>query len=363
MRRLRIFYDYEAFSDQSRGGISRYVLELATRVATEAEICLYAGVHRSHALRDISVPWVRGRYFPAWPRTGELRRWFNTLLTRRAIDRFRPDIVHRTYYRAAADYRGRHRDVVTLHDLTCFHFPGEFPSLRLMQNRIRQATARADRVICVSHQTSADAASLLAIPTRKLNVIHHGVTCVKKSSFPPDAANPYLLFVGQRAGYKNFVMVLEALAAEPSLAGLELLAFGDRPFSQSEQALIARFGLTSRVRWAAGNDGTLATAYRHATALVYPSLYEGFGLPPLEAMSGGCPVVCSNRGSLPEVVGKAAFIFDPAIAGELGRALKQIITSPETVAQLRSKGFTQAALFSWDRCAAETLALYRTLAD
>ncbi|BET69684.1 glycosyltransferase family 1 protein [Opitutales bacterium ASA1] len=357
----RVLFDFEIFSDQSRGGITRYVLELATRLADEIEVRIHAGFHRSRELRARSDAWIVGRYLPVVPKTGELRRRLNAALTRRAIASFQPDIVHRTYYRHAAAYPGSHADVVTLYDLVYFQDPWNVPGGDVLKHRIRNATQRADRVICISDHTRQDAQHELGLPREKTSVVHLGTPLLPRPHGHAPVPSPYLLHVGLRAGYKNFQLTLRALASDRTLAPYHLLAFGGPPFSDSERADIASFGLTSRVAWLPGNDLALATAYTHASALVYPSAYEGFGLPLLEAMSLRCPVVCSRSSSLPEVGGEAAEYFDPSDPTDLARALHRALAEPERAHVLRDLGARRAAGFTWERCAAETLALYRTL--
>ena len=126
--------------------------------------------------------------------------------------------------------------------------------------------------------------------------------------------------MGNRGGYKNFSTLLQAYGNSPILREFELIAFGGHPLLPDEKNQITQLGITDKVRFTSGSDQELAARYRAATAFIFPSTYEGFGLPPLEAMSHGCPVVCSNGGSIPEVVGDAGVYFDPNSAEELRMA-------------------------------------------
>ena len=362
MRRLRILYDFEAFSDQDRGGITRYVMELASRIATEAEVQVYAGWHRSLVLRQHQPPWVIGRYFPPLANTGELRRHLNAWLTRRAIARFEPDIIHRTYFRHASRYRESSPAVITLYDLTYFRYPELLPGGATVRRRTRQVAEQAKRVICISQHTKDDAMRLLALPPEKCTVIPLGVdSCPSAPAAPPPWGKPYLLFVGQRGGYKNFDLALRALADTKELESFSLLAFGGGRLTPAEISTIQRLGLYGRVQWAQGGDALLATAYANAACLVYPSLYEGFGLPLLEAMAHGCPVACSNTSSLPEVGGDAVEYFDPANPGAIASALRNVLLQPSHRSRLVGAGRRRAATLSWDRCATLTRKLYAQL--
>src|SRR5205085_2468268 len=176
-------------------------------------------------------------------------------------------------------------------------------------------------------------------------------------------ARAYSLHVGARAGYKNFAGLLSAFArAGASLAGASLCVVGP-PFAPGEQRRIAELGLAGRVEhYGQVDDNHLAKLYRCSVALVYPSLYEGFGIPPVEAMSCGTAVVAANRSSIPEVVGDAALLFDPDSADELTEALILLARDPSARESLAARGRERARLFSWEDTASRTLAVYRSVA-
>jgi glycosyltransferase involved in cell wall biosynthesis len=167
--------------------------------------------------------------------------------------------------------------------------------------------------------------------------------------------------VGNRRGYKNFRTLLQAYGSSPILREFELIAFGGHRLLPGERKEITRLGITDRVRFESGSDRELAACYRAATAFIFPSKYEGHGNSPLEAMSHGCPVVCSNAGPIPEVVGDAGVYFDPNNAEELRTALERVVTTEGLQADLRARGYRRIAVFTWDKCAAETAQIYREI--
>lgn len=365
MKPLRILYDFEAFSDQSYGGISRYVLELARRVAEadDTEVHLAAGWHRNYYLKTDHPTWASGQYFPAWPKTGEVRRRLNAILMRRAIARFRPDIVHRTYHREAAAYPGAHATVATIHDLTYFLYPESFPGGEVVRKRLAQVARTSDHLLCDSENTRQDAVRILDLDPSAASVVHLGVHPWTGTASPAPIDGDYLLFVGQRSGYKNFSHLIQGLARHRMLESRRLAVFGGGPFTDPERHELEALGLTNRVVPLTGDDSFLATSYAHAEALVYPSLYEGFGLPVLEAMAHGCPVVCSDRSSLPEVGGKAAAYFNPEDDGQtLKQALASVTETPESRTGWIEAGRERIRSFTWDRCAEQTLSVYRRAA-
>jgi glycosyltransferase involved in cell wall biosynthesis len=171
---------------------------------------------------------------------------------------------------------------------------------------------------------------------------------------------PYLLYVGSRASYKNFQGLLDAYAASAWMrTNFSLLCFGGGDFTSAERAAISTAGVDARIRYLGGSDAVLAACYAHASLFVCPSLYEGFGIPVLEAMSLDCPVACSNSSSLPEVVGDAAALFDPLDRDSIRSALESVLGSPSAATALKERGRIRRQQFSWRSCAENTIDIYR----
>jgi glycosyltransferase involved in cell wall biosynthesis len=364
---MRVTFDHWAFSTQPFGGVARYFAELAHRLQAhgECDVRVLAPLYQSHYLRQLDPRVVTGAYWRPIRRTGRIRQTINDALTRTALRYREPDIIHETYYRAGGMAPAGVKTVLTVYDMIHERLPGYFPPGDPTTARKAAAVRRADRVICISESTRADLLEFHPEAESKAVVIPLA------SSFDPGACDdapsivdgPYLLYVGDRRGYKNFPRLLEAFAlAGELLPDVRLVCFGGAPFTVREEEEIERLRLRGRVLRLAGDDGVLGRLYRHATALVYPSLYEGFGMPPLEAMSLGCPVLCSHTSSLPEVVGDAAALFDPADAQSIAAAIIGVATSSERIAELRRRGYARRGEFGWDRCVNETLALYAELA-
>jgi glycosyltransferase involved in cell wall biosynthesis len=176
-----------------------------------------------------------------------------------------------------------------------------------------------------------------------------------------DAAleRPYLLFVGFRQNYKNFSTLLLAFAHSGLSANCDLLTVGGGPLSSEELLHAKSLGVAACLKNVRDvNDAALASIYARASLLVYPSLYEGFGLPPLEAMSMGCPVLASSTSSMPEVCGEAAEYFNPEDAGELSRVMVEVLNNPQSLAEMRARGYERVERFDWNVTAAKTYAIY-----
>jgi glycosyltransferase involved in cell wall biosynthesis len=221
---------------------------------------------------------------------------------------------------------------------------------------------RADHVICVSESTKKDLTSFYAVDPRKLSVIYHG--CSFPVSVPPsdDVCAPFLLYVGLRGSYKNFTRLLEVYAGSASIKrDFKLICFGGPRFSALELHNMKILGVEGRVTRVVGDDKRLQNLYCSAACFIYPSLYEGFGMPVLEAMACGCPVACSSTSSLPEIGGSAAEYFEPSDCDSIRTAIERLVYSDTRRRYMAVQGKHRAAQFSWDRCARQTFQVYSSL--
>jgi glycosyltransferase involved in cell wall biosynthesis len=364
---VRIAYDHQIFAQQRYGGISRYFFELASRLPRDefSEVTVVAPVHVNYYLSiDEARRFARGWYVPyAFRGLTRLVRLANRLAAPLAWSNVNPDILHETYFSSEPIGKARHR-VVTVYDMIYELFADEFPDAAQVTAGKRAAVNRADHVICISEKTRQDLVRLFGTDPARTSVVHLGHSMTVEPSGGAEACEgrrPSLLYVGNRAGYKNFSTLLHAYASSPALRELDLIAYGGRPVLPEELKALKDLKLTDRVRFESGSDRDLASRYRHASAFVCPSLYEGFGIPPLEAMSHGCPVVCSNAGSIPEVVGDAGVYFDPTQPEELRAALERVVTTPTLAEDLRARGYARIKRFTWDECAAATARIYRQI--
>ncbi len=367
----RIVFDSQIFSLQQFGGISRYVCALAEQLVehdgVDAQIC--APLHINQYLRALKTSGnvaVRGLYIPSIPRLGQSLSVLNQALFPICAMGQRTDVIHETYFSGTPLYRARAARVLTVYDLIHERFPQSFlPNDPVAHNRA-QAIRRADHLICISESTRRDLLETYQVPESKVSVTYLGYDTLPLSSLSASSlvgVRPYLLYVGSRHGYKNFDGLLEAYArSQARREGVRIVCFGGGPLTATERSLIQRYQLhRNDVAHVSGTDERLAALYAGAVAFVYPSKYEGFGIPPLEAMSLGCPVICSHTSSIPEVVGQAGAYFDPNLVESMQQTIDQVLLSPTRQKELSTLGNAQVSLFSWKRCAAQTLAVYREL--
>jgi glycosyltransferase involved in cell wall biosynthesis len=226
----------------------------------------------------------------------------------------------------------------------------------------RALCARADRVLCISNATRDDVVSLLGIASERTRVTHLAGREWRTIApvAVPGIGVPFFLWVGARGGYKNFVAAAAAWARSAAAKGTRLLCVGGGPLSPAERTALDRAGAGTRVVQRAASDGELRWAYEHAEGLIYAALWEGFGLPVLEALALDCPVVASDVAALREVGGDAPFYADPAREESLVEAIRACREQGRT-SERAALGRAQAARFSWDACAASVEAVYREL--
>jgi len=290
------------------------------------------------------------------------------MLARHQLRRFQPAITHETYFSNTRSGDNQQPSVLTVFDMIGeLGLDGVEPtSVQIRQSRKYAAVARADHVICISEHTRQDLIRLYQIAPAKTSVIHLGCEVRPPlESMAKNTARPYLLYVGLRQGYKNFARFVQAVASSTQLqSAFEIVAFGGGDFSAAEHALLHSLNFKpEQVRHISGDDELLANYYGGASALVYPSSYEGFGLPPLEAMAYQCPVISSFTSAMPEVIGDAAEFFEPADLSSIAQAIQNVVLSPTRTKELVSKGLERVARFTWKACAQNHLVLYHSLTD
>ncbi|MFZ4680975.1 MAG: glycosyltransferase family 4 protein [Terrimicrobiaceae bacterium] len=286
------------------------------------------------------------------------------------------DVLHIPSYRRIVAAPGIPQ-VVTIHDLAPFRLAGKYDRLRMFYGRqvVKRLARRATEVTAVSEATAADIREFFDIPPERLSVIYNGIEHGRFFSLPPeevrrrlpvtaDWKEPWWIYVA-RLEYpgKNHLRLLSAFeavcAADPSSAARLVLAGADWHGAGEIHQAIASSPVRDRIHCAGFvPDEDLPAWYSGARALVFPSLFEGFGLPPLEAMACGCPVLSSDRGSLLEVTGGAAEIFDPENTGAIAAAMQNLLASADHQNALRQAGLARAGRFRWESCAKETATLY-----
>lgn len=227
---------------------------------------------------------------------------------------------------------------------------------------------KARHIIAISGKTKRDLINYMNIPEERISVIYNGIDhkVFKPCSSPKPLDDPYVLCVGSEQPRKNLPLLLQAFRrfkADKGIEDLKLVKVGNpggKGFRQQTLKLIERFNLGRDVRFTGFiSEKELSGYYSNAQCLVFPSLYEGFGLPVVEAMACGCPVITSNTSSLPEIIGDAGIIVDPQDIDGLEEAMREVLTNQDLQEELRRRGIKQASRFSWEKTAEETMKVYK----
>ncbi len=365
-----VVFDHQIFSSTPYGGVSRYFFELASGLpaVTEFTTEIIAPLHYNEYIGGGAIK-LTGMKVPALPKGYRLIQPINQVISPALIRRAKPDLVHETYYQIRSVAPKRCPIILTAYDLIherqkIFFRPGDTTT-----QRKRAAIKRATHIIAISHATKRDFMEFFGLPEGAISVVHLGYAKQQKRMLEgrskSNPGRPYVLFVGNRRGHKNFDRLLEAFFSSPTLKfSHKLIAFGGGGLTSRERERIVRLGgRLDQVIQLPGNDDVLFDLYSHADLFVYPSLYEGFGLPPLEAMSFGCPVVCSNTSSIPEVVGEAALLFDPLDVDAIRDAMERVIFSNNIRRRLIERGLQRCEQFSWRSCVERTADVYRRVAS
>ena len=291
-----------------------------------------------------------------------------------ALRRLGAAVYHSPYY--LMPYRLPCPSAVTLHDLIPLHYPGDYSAAAILVFRLalRLALRTARRVIAVSQASAADLQQRLKIHPERLAIIPEAPDPMFQPQPPEELARvrtryelpaEYVLYLGSNKPHKNLPRLVNAFGQIAPVAGQPVLVIAghwDARHPQARQSAAVAAG-NARVRFIGPvPPADLPGLYGGALVFAFPSLYEGFGLPPIEAMACGTPVICSNASSLPEVVGQAALLFDPLDVAAIAATLERALAGSDLRTDLRRRGLEQARRFTWANTARQTLAVYQSIA-
>lgn len=358
---MRAAFDEQIFALQTYGGISRMFAELAKQFIADPDLGvdllpLNAPIINRYVLDDERLR-ARLAVRDAGHEYRSVLRYFMRVQPRR-----RMDIVHNTFYlpHGLASYPGAKR-IVTVHDMIPELMPDTRRRLDFLTLK-RRYVMHADHVVCVSESTKSDLLQTYGDIEAPISVIHHGVDPLFQPDHEPNHQFParYVLFVGNRGQYKDAAVLMEAFAVaarhEPDLT---LLFVGGGAFTATERREMTRLGIDARTAQTSLQDELMPAVYSNALMCVFPSRFEGFGLPALEAMACGTPTVLARATSLPEVGGTAATYFEAGNTEDLAKAMEQLIGDESLRLHHSRAGIERASLFTWRKAAEQTAAVYR----
>ncbi len=372
---MKIAFDIRRLDDY---GIGTYIRNLVLHFASSAREISFSLVARPGQPEELK-PLPPNFGFIIDPTSGS--NVWNNLVLPRLLDRNQVELLHTPHYHSPRFLRCR--SVITVHDCVHVLFPrvaGSKAEFRRAWARTRRSVKRCSRIIAVSEATRRDLMRLFRAPREKITVIHNAIderVTIKTGEEEEkrileryQVDSPFLLYAGNVRPHKNLARAIEAFAVlkselqdDPAWRDLKLLIIGDE---LSKYQLLRRTAILGGVQNEVRFLGfvpyeTLRVFYRTAQIFVFPSLYEGFGFPPLEAMANGAPVLTSNVSSLPEVLGNAALLVNPENVFDISKGLKRLLFDLSLRRDLREKGFRQVKKYSWQKSTEMALRTYKTV--
>ena len=362
---LKILYDHQIFSLQKYGGISRYFCELYSHLLTMDTI---------HP--EISIFYSENTYYnkifhnrqilPEIHFLGKttIIKKINECYCKNQIRIGKFDIFHPTYYNPYFLKNLKTRPyVLTVYDMIYELFPDMFDGDNTASQK-KKVIESATKIIAISENTKIDIIKLYDIDPEKIEVIPLATSLqIPISDISLNLPKRYILFVGNRGYYKNFSFFIKSISSLlDEEKDLYLICAGGGVFLEDDMRLLDELKIKKKVlHYPIINDSTLSLLYQKAILFIFPSLYEGFGIPVLEAFSCGCPVAASNISSLPEVGGDAVIYFDPNNSDSIQKVVDNIVHNKSLQDSLRIRGYQRLKLFSWEKTALNTKKVYDNL--
>lgn len=365
---MRILYDHDIFSMQQYGGISRSFISFFDELAEKKDVDLFLPFFFTQNFYLLKRDYYKGLNFfqeKAFPGKTFILRKINQMTTQLAILRNKYDLYHQTFYNTNYLYPPRRKPlVITVHDMVPEIMPMDFKRPEKVHPGKRLLCEQADGIVAISYNTKADLVKYFGISQDKIEVIYHGTPKLTIKGRPSgiSASHKYILFVGHREGYKNFAnAALAAAAIMNKDKELHLIALGGGDFESAQLEPFKRMNCDDRVHQISAPDEDMGMYYANAEVLLYPSLYEGFGLPILEAFTCRCPVVLSNCSSFPEIADEAALYFAPLDPDTIKAALHRILYDRSLRNRMIAKGIQRARDFSKREEVKKLIDFYRRL--
>ncbi len=353
---MRLLYDHYMFSMQRFGGITRYFSELMTNLPKTYSYSFPIKFSENYYAKTINPEIKQLSDILPFRIRRQIYCYYNDEAVKKALKTGSFDLFHPTYYNGYYLKNIKKPLVITIHDMIHEKFPEKFVSYDKTSIYKRLLAEKASHIIAVSQHTKKDIVELYGIDEKKISVVNHGY----KPGITPckQLFDNYILYVGERKGYKNFHIFIESLI--PLLKdnpGIKIVCTG-KPFTPDELTVFDSCGIRKQMVQISASDEELGSLYKYAKAFVYPSMYEGFGLPILEAFSYGCPVCLSNASCFPEVAEEGGCYFDPVDKVSILQAVSKVVFDADYANMLRFAGNKRLERFSIDCMVEQTCHVY-----
>lgn len=359
-----ILYDSQIFDFQHYGGISRYFCEIISRLHQKYDISLrysdnYYLKKAQIARHRIPIPQCLSKRYKS------KLLLYNLKFSKKLLKTTSPYLLHATYYEPYfLKYIGSNPFVITVHDMIYERLPEYFSKeeVAYITQQKKEVILKASRIIAISENTKKDLIELLHIDQQKIDVIYHGTSMQRfEQKATMQLPNKYILYVGSRYSYKNFNRFIEAFSLLTQKDNKLYLICTGNEFSLDEEDKLSKLLIKNRTLQINASDKELSELYTRASLFVFPSLYEGFGIPILEAYACHCPIAISNTSCFPEIAGDAAVYFNPYSVNDIANAIEEVIYDPLKTNELIHKGIERLKLYSWEKAATETEKTYNKI--
>ena len=351
------------FSLQKYGGITKYFCEIISNIPPEHEYNLSLIFSDNQYLKEKRKYFGKLNILPhmEFPKKDIAKRVIyaiNQYYSTRCITGNNYQLFHPTFYDPYFFKVLKKPYVITVHDLIEFIFKDSFYKHTSIRDQMKEVITKANRIIAISENTKKDIIDVFGIHSEKIDVIYHGYNKPIIQNFANQYGR-YILFVGRRDSYKNFKTFIEAISPLfHKEKDLKLVCVGSL-FNQEEAEDLKRLNILDRTVISNVNESKLNCLYANALVFVFPSLYEGFGMPILEAFANNCPICLSDTSCFPEIAGDAGVYFDPSNRGSILAAVEKIIYNKDFAMSMRKAGEKRLENFSWKKAAAKTILTYQ----
>lgn len=365
---MKILFDHQIFTVQKYGGISRYFYELIKELKNMDNIQINVSLLISDNYYISDKQTIKHMNFvPSKDFRGKTRLilYSNKINSLYHIKKGNFNIYHPTYYDPYfLKYINDKPFVLTVFDMIHEKFKEMFSQEDKTTENKRLLVEKATKIIAISQSTKNDLIEVFNIEPSKIEVVYLGNSMILNNKSVLDIKIPkkYILFVGSRGGYKNFDRFVRAssILLNENL-DLLIVCVGGGKFKAEELSLFNQLNMKDKIFQYNLDDESLAQFYKNATMFIFPSLYEGFGIPILEAFACKCPLVCSNTSSLPEIADNGAEYFDPYNEESIYKAIKNVLDNSEYRKQLINNGIERLKHFSWEKTALQTKRVYEDI--
>ena len=362
---MKIAYTNSIFFTQKYGGISRYFCSLIKElIDKKVSVKVFSPIFKNNYLLNLPKINRQGIFIPRYPTPKYLKNIIDKI-SYFQIQNSKCEIVHDTYYsKEILNFKNK-KKVITVYDLIHekFHKLYKNNNLDLKKKIINEA----DAIICISNNTKKDLIEYYRPDEKKIFVVHLGYDHIENDSLDSGhnkikIPENFILFVGSRLKYKNFQLFIKSYALKKIINdNFDVICFGGGNFSKNEKSLFSELAINNKIHYLQGNDDFLSYLYLKAKLFIFPSQYEGFGIPLIEAMSVGCPVLASNINIFNEICESGIHYFSNNDQKDLIEKLEYLLSSDKNLLSKVNLAKNISKKYTWEKCATETYEVYNKL--